>query len=520
MLGDRLEATFPDREIEVISTAMAAVNSYTLLDFVDEIIEIEPDAVLIYAGHNEYLGIMGVGSALSPARFRGAARLNLALRKLRIHQLLQRLISTAKSLLVAADEPAGKNRGTLMALAAASARIPFGSHTYQQGVLQFEANLSRMLEKYREAGVPVYLGTLTSNEKDQQPFASAVSDGIDRDQWERTWQTFQRARRAGDIDSARAALSGLLELDDEVADVWYALGRLNQEAGDIRAAREAYRNAKDRDRLRFRAPEDFNRVIRRLAKRYGATLVDVEQRLADASPEGIIGNEVLLEHVHPNAEGYFLLADAYYEALKQNAEIGDWSQAPSLDRARRDMPITAIDRILADHTIRELKADFPFRETRQEIRFPTPGSEIERLAQQQHSGELDWIDSMEGLLQIHRKAERTDRAVVVARVAAQAYPTLSAPNFSTGMLFMKLKQYARARRYLDRSLLLEPNNKATLQALIRVNLDLRDETQAKIHLARLKEIAPLHPAVRRFEGERARAPLQKGGPRAPDPVAQ
>ena len=70
MLGDRLETVFPGREVEVITTAMAAVNSYTLVDLADEIIEIRPDAVLIYAGHNEYLGILGVGStyALSGSR--------------------------------------------------------------------------------------------------------------------------------------------------------------------------------------------------------------------------------------------------------------------------------------------------------------------------------------------------------------------------------------------------------------------------------------------------------------------
>ena len=86
MLSDRLEATFPDREIEVVSTAMAAVNSYTLADLVDEIIEIEPDAVLVYAGHNEYLGILGVGSALSGSTSRIVARMQLRLRKLRLYQ--------------------------------------------------------------------------------------------------------------------------------------------------------------------------------------------------------------------------------------------------------------------------------------------------------------------------------------------------------------------------------------------------------------------------------------------------
>jgi lysophospholipase L1-like esterase len=506
MLGDRLEVTFPDREIEVISTAMAAVNSYTLLDFVDEIIEIEPDAVLIYAGHNEYLGIMGVGSALSSARFRHVTLLHLELRKLRTYQWIQWLISVGKGVLVAPDDAAGEDRGVLMARAASGARIPFASGLYHQGARQFEANLRLILKKYQRAGIPVYLGTLVSNERDQKPFSSEISDQVDRERWEQIWQTHRRAQQAGDIDSARNALSHLLELDDNAATVWYALGQLAQEAGETRAAREAYRNAKDRDQLRFRAPEAFNQLIRQLAESYGATLVDVQQHLADASPNGIVGDELLLEHLHPNAEGYFLLADAYYEALKQNGEIGSWSQAPSRVRAERDMPITVLDRILADHAVRELEGTYPFDETGQEISFPTPVNEIERLAEQRRRGELDWLDSMEGLLQIHRKAGRKEEAVVVARMAAQAYPTERAPNFSAGMLYMDLKQFALARHYLDRSLLADADDAATLQALIHANLALDDEPRARAHLTHLKRIAPSHPVVRRFELERALAP--------------
>ena len=79
MLQHRLQATFPQRTIEVIDTAMVAVNSYTLLDFADEIIAQQPDAVLIYAGHNEYLGILGVGSVVSVGRARPVVLTWLAL---------------------------------------------------------------------------------------------------------------------------------------------------------------------------------------------------------------------------------------------------------------------------------------------------------------------------------------------------------------------------------------------------------------------------------------------------------
>ncbi|WP_179004525.1 SGNH/GDSL hydrolase family protein [Winogradskyella forsetii] len=65
LLKHRLSHTFPDKNIEVINTGITAVNSYTLWDLTDDIIEQKPDLVIIYAGHNEYYGALGVGSIIT-----------------------------------------------------------------------------------------------------------------------------------------------------------------------------------------------------------------------------------------------------------------------------------------------------------------------------------------------------------------------------------------------------------------------------------------------------------------------
>jgi hypothetical protein len=121
MLGDRLEATHPYSDIEVVSTAMAAVNSYTLLDFVDEIIEQKPDLILIYAGHNEYLGIMGVGSAFAAKGGRFATLMHLKLKDWRLYQLLQKFYSLAMS----SEVPPDKSNKTLMSQVAKEKEEPF-----------------------------------------------------------------------------------------------------------------------------------------------------------------------------------------------------------------------------------------------------------------------------------------------------------------------------------------------------------------------------------------------------------
>ena len=51
-----LEDAYPDRTIEVINCGITAINSFVLLDFIAEVVEHQPDLVLVYAGHNEFIG--------------------------------------------------------------------------------------------------------------------------------------------------------------------------------------------------------------------------------------------------------------------------------------------------------------------------------------------------------------------------------------------------------------------------------------------------------------------------------
>src|ERR1700752_3399279 len=58
----RLMAGYPDKKIEMVNVSLTAVNSFTGLGFSKEVVRYQPDAVLIYTGHNEYYGALGVGS--------------------------------------------------------------------------------------------------------------------------------------------------------------------------------------------------------------------------------------------------------------------------------------------------------------------------------------------------------------------------------------------------------------------------------------------------------------------------
>jgi lysophospholipase L1-like esterase len=433
MLAHRLEAAFPEREIEVVTTALAAVNSWTLLDLVEEIIEIEPDAVLVYAGHNEYLGIFGVGSALVSGESRGATRWRMRLRGLALYQVVDGLVSAvARSL-----APPAEGR-SLFQRAASGARIAWDSPSYWQGADQLEQNLGELLDRYREAGVPVYLGTLVSNLRDQPPFADEEGAPVER----LASRAFDRGR---DLDRA----------------------------GRSPEARGAYARARDLDTLRFRAPGPFNDRIRALAERHGARLVEVESAFDASSPGGIPGASLLLEHVHPTAEGYFLLADAYWQALAEDGVLGDVSSAPGRDEARRDMPITVLDRIRVRWWMQELRSGFPFSDPPVAWSRPPPRGPVEQLAARVEDGELAWLHAMDQLMQLQRRAGRLEEAGVVTRIVARTQPHNRAANLVAGIVQAELGHPRLARRYLLRA---DPDSPRTRQALREVEAALREQT--------------------------------------------
>ena len=466
MLDARLEARAPADPVEVISTAMAAVNSYTLLDLVDEIIEVEPDAVLIYAGHNEYLGVMGVGSAFAAIQPGWVARTRLALGRLRVYQLIGRLLAGLRA---GSAEAPHDERITVFQQAASGSRISIDSLAYEHGLTQFRDNLGALLERYQRAGIPVLIGTLVSNEADLPPFDGGPGPGIDLEKWADLEALRQRDRARGAAAEERAQIEAMLELDEQAADAWFALGDWEERAGHWAAAREAYREARDLDRLRFRAPSAFNQTIRDLAERYGARLVEVREEFAAESEQGLIGDALLLEHVHPTARGYWILAEAFLEGLEDEQIISrPVTGLRGPQRWEEQVPLTELDHLIVMHRIREMRASYPFVEERVSITPLTPETEVEEWALRRHRGEVSWVEAMEALLQIYLAEGRLGDAARVARLTAHEYPLDVGPNLVAGQLLLRLREWDWARLYLNRAIRASPEDLRPLVELDRL----------------------------------------------------
>jgi lysophospholipase L1-like esterase len=291
ILRQRLADTFDDRKIEIINTGIAAINSYTLIDFMDEILEHQPDAILIYAGHNEFYGAFGAASTISSSNIRGIVNLYLSLQKFRTVRLFRDLTLSIRSKLSQSSSDDKSRHPTLMSQVIGQESILLGSPAYERGKLQFQGNLRDILNKTRDAGVPVIVSELVSNVHDHEPFVSEGSPDL------------------------------------EPADAVYQQARKLELGNSMEAAYRLYYRAKDLDAMRFRASEDFNKIIHEVAGEYGIPLVPMKSYFEAASPNRFIGNNVMLEHLHPNVEGHFIMSKAFFDAMRRNGFIEEkWDE--------------------------------------------------------------------------------------------------------------------------------------------------------------------------------------------------
>ena len=331
ILQKRLADLFPERKIEMVNTAMAAISSYTFVDYIDEILAHKPDALLIYAGHNEFYGALGVASSESIGKYRSVILLYLKLKNFKIFLLLRKIVNGIVGGIgkIFGNESTEIPTATLMERLVADQKIPFGSSLYGRGKKQFRENLRFVLEKAKQAGLPVLVSELVSNVRDQKPFISVTTN---------------------DYPPASAVYT-------------VALNQENQGNYDI--ARKKYYQAKDLDALRFRASEEFNEIIHELCKQYGMITVPMKEAFEKESENALIGNNLMLEHLHPNLEGYFVMADAFFETMRRNNMINEnWDRDDAKDKTyyRQSWGYTELDSVYADYRIRILKGGWPFQE--------------------------------------------------------------------------------------------------------------------------------------------------------------
>lgn len=420
-----LELKFPDKNFEVINLGMSAVSTYTLRDFTEALIEHSPDLVLVYTGHNEYYGALGVASTQSVAGFPFLNNLYLNLIEFRTVQVFRDAIRLVWGSVasVGSDEKPVQNE-TLMEQMVGENLVPYNSTLYSAGLKQFESNMRDILDLLRENKVPVILSTLTSNLSGNKPFESVKYEASPEAD-----KIFTQA-----IDKLRA--------------------------GDSTAAKKLFEYAKDLDALRFRAPSAINDIIRKLSAEYNLPLADVEAVFSSESPGGITGNNLMVDHLHPNVTGYKLIADTFFDLITEN-NLKDASSSITKTDLRKisweKFPFTKLDSVIADLRIKILTGGYPF----------VPRGEKNKLVES--FSPADKVDSL--------------AMFVVDRIM-----TLDEAHFKLAEFYWQQQKYASAAKEVSVLIEERPFNTSNYEQLINMLIDVKQYDLALPYLQRYDKI--------------------------------
>ncbi|HEY1484207.1 MAG TPA: tetratricopeptide repeat protein [Candidatus Acidoferrum sp.] len=305
-----LRQRFPSTRFEVINTSMVAINSHVLRSIAQQIRNYRPDLVIIYAGNNEVVGPYGPGTVLASSSLNiSIIRISIFVRSSRLGQLLTQ-----------AGSPRSEWRGMEMFLEKqVRADAPALQHTYEN----FSRNLEDIVQAAHAAGAKVFLSTVATNLKDCPPFSSLHRDGMNSRAL-KEWSSL--VERGAGFEGARSfaeALKSYLEanqIDNQYAELEFRIARCYWALGDYGSAKKYFLRAQDLDTLRFRADSRIDEIIRSIAKSSGqkVELLDAQSALASESHYGVIGSELLYEHVHLKPQGNYILARAAFEKIIDN----------------------------------------------------------------------------------------------------------------------------------------------------------------------------------------------------------
>ena len=333
-----LRERYSGTQFEVISVAMTAIDSSTVLPIAQECALHQGDLWLIYMGNNEMVGPFGAETSYGlHAPGLGMIRTILTIKSTRIGQLLdaigRRLRSNASS---------PKQWGGMEMFA--NNRLGYDDPARLRAYVNFKGNLDDILKAANRADVPVILSTMAVNLKDCAPFASIHAAGLD-DRQKSAWDQFYRQgvdlEAVGSKREALAQYQQAAQIDPQFADLQFRMGSCELVLTNDAQARRDFELARDYDALDFRSDTRINSIIQDTASRHAGQQVyflDAAGALAQSSPHGIPGSEFFYEHVHFNFEGNYLLALNFAEQVKKllpasitNRDKGNWASAGRCD---------------------------------------------------------------------------------------------------------------------------------------------------------------------------------------------
>lgn len=346
-----LQARHPDQKIEVVNTAITAINSHVVRLIAGDCVPREGDFWLVYAGNNEVIGPFGAGTVFgSRVPSLAAVRFVLALQTTRIGQLLSKIINSE-------NEPKSWE-GLQFFL---RSQLAWDDPRLKRVDDSFAANLDDIVKWGRRSGAAVILTTVPVNLRNFPPLASLHRPGLTPEQltdWQKLFSAGTQAQAAGHYADALDDFRKAGKIDDAFAELMFQRAVCEEQLKQTAVVDADFRRARDLDALRFRADSHINKIIRQTAQSNEVPMIDAAaefSRFADTN--------LFYDHVHLNFDGNYRMARLFAAEIETRWPGTPTNNLPWLTEAEvaQRLAYTAFDKWRVTAEMRGRMQEPPFK---------------------------------------------------------------------------------------------------------------------------------------------------------------
>jgi hypothetical protein len=309
-----LEAADTSHSWKIVNCGGVSYASYRLLPIMRECLNYQPDMFIFCGGHNQFLEHISFEDVRESAAVIGPAMEVLS--RLRSFRILQRTLNGHSMNSISSF------RATLSPEVATQLDQRDGLAKYhrddERAALierSFAGDLKSMATISAQQSIPLLFVLPPSNLSDCPPFKSAFSASTTAEARSKIAALLQQAREVCkvSVSQAIASLQEATTIDPRYALSWYELGQLQLAASDFAAANVSLRIARDEDICPLRMTSRLETAMHHVASQTSVPLIDAHALLNARCKTGIIGDAVLVDHVHPTFRGHEDIALAIAE---------------------------------------------------------------------------------------------------------------------------------------------------------------------------------------------------------------
>ena len=441
ILSELLAETHPGLVIEGVNASGISYGMHRLNIVAEELVQYQPDLLIVYSGHNEFIE----PEFFESLKNRGIARegLEYALAQSRLYAIMRRAMSGLDN-----SQTLDSKRALGVGRQVRRDQTQVYTPDEKQKIVElYRQGLERLVDLAQSSDVRVLLSTIPANLQGWRPEASTGS-GQNHHAWVEAQASGRNLMKQGNYKAAVESLRRAIQIEPGHADTHFDLGVCYEKLGQWEKAKKSYQAACNHDASPVRRIDSINQVIRSVALEKNTLFVDVDKVFEQQSEHGLVGYQLIEDYVHPTLIGHEAIAWEMWEVIEKAGLLGKQSEA--------DKEI--FQRIIAARKDLKLEKDMPW--------FYNQGVVLEN--QGQIDAALDNFrkvvemapNNETALLNIGKaltKHGKAEEAVPILRQVCDLAPNNPETHVSLGTALLDVGDLEEAIKQLKKGIALKPN---------------------------------------------------------------